>query len=294
MTLVGHIAGVVSKPNCPAIRVRLRNFCLTHPVFYAILIQETEVSGLGFDDLRVLRYDCIDSTNAQARRIAAAGMGENTLVIARAQTAGRGRMGRSFYSPDGTGLYATLLFYPDRPISELGGLTCATALAAAEAIEQLCGLHVRIKWVNDLYLDGRKVCGILCESFGTPRGTAIAVGIGINLTTRDFPDEICGIAGSLQAAVEPEALAQRIYENLLPYLQSGDNTLWLDSYRARFMLTGKRVECITAVERFPATVRGIDDTGALTVTLEDGKTHTLYAGEVSISAADPASPFYKS
>ena len=246
------------------------------------------------DDIHILRYDCIDSTNTEARRIAAAGAGENTLLIARAQTAGRGRMGRSFYSPDGTGLYATLLYYPDRPISELGGLTCATALAAAQAIEQLCGAEPRIKWVNDLYLHDRKVCGILCESFGTERGTAIAVGIGINLTTRDFPAEIHGIAGSLQAKVDPEALALCICEHLFPYLQSGDNTLWLGGYRARFLLCGMHVECITAAKRFPATVLGIDDIGALLVTDDNGTQHILYAGEVSISATDPTSPFYKS
>ena len=244
-------------------------------------------------NLRVVRYACIDSTNTEARRMAAAGTAENTLIIARAQTAGRGRMGRSFYSPDGTGLYATLLYYPNRPISELGGLTCATALASALAIEQLCGAQPRIKWVNDLYLQNRKVCGILCESFGTDHGTAIAIGIGINLTTRDFPAELGGIAGSLQAKIDPEALALCICEHLFPYLQSGDNALWLPGYRARFLLTDMHVECITAGERFPATVRGIDDTGALLVHADDGTQRTLYAGEVSISATDPNSPFYK-
>ena len=244
--------------------------------------------------LRIVRYDQIDSTNTEARRIAAAGEGQNTLIIARAQTAGRGRQGRSFYSPDGTGLYATLLYYPDRPISELGGLTCAAALASATAIEQLCGVSPRIKWVNDLYLGGRKVCGILCESFGTPCGTAVAVGIGINLTTEDFPAEISGIAGSLQANIAPETLAVRICDHLTPYLQSGDNALWLGGYRDRFLLLGLRVECITAQQRFPATVLGIDDAGALIVIKDDGMQHTLYAGEVSLGATDPSSPFYKS
>ena len=245
------------------------------------------------DALRILRYDEIDSTNTEARRIAAAGEGQNTLLIARAQSAGRGRLGRSFYSPDGTGLYATLLYYPDRPIAELGGLTCATALAACTAIEQLCGVSPRIKWVNDLYLDGRKVCGILCESFGTPCGTAIAVGIGVNLTTKNFPADLAGIAGSVDAAIDPEALTTRICSHLLPYLQSGDNALWLQGYRDRFMLTGMRVECITAQHRFPATVLGIDNAGALLVTTDDGTPHTLYAGEVSLRATDPTSPFYK-
>ena len=245
------------------------------------------------ENLRIVRYGQIDSTNQEARRIAAAGAGENTLILARAQTAGRGRLGRIFYSPDGTGLYATLLWYPDRPITELGGLTCAAALATCVAIEQLCGCAPRIKWVNDLYLDGRKVCGILCESFGTPHGTALAIGIGVNLTTRDFPEELTGIAGSLQAAPDPLLLATRICQGLYPYLQSGDNALWIEGYRDRFLLTDARVDCITPSECFPATVLGIDEGGALLVRADDGTQHILYAGEVSIRATDPSSPFYK-
>ena len=168
-----------------------------------------------------------------------------------------------------------------------GGLTAAAALACARAIEQLCGISPRIKWVNDLYLDRRKVCGILCESFGTPRGTAVAIGIGINLTTQSFPPELQSIACSLRTSVDSEALALCICEHLLPYLQSGNNALWLQGYRERFMLTDMPVTCITPQGNFPATVRGIDEDGALIVTLADGTKHILFAGEVSLRAADP-------
>lgn len=232
-------------------------------------------------ELRILRYDKIDSTNLEARRAAANGPRQNTLIIAREQSAGRGRMDRSFYSPADTGLYMTLLFYPDRPISEFSGLTCAAALASAMSIEQLSGLSPRIKWVNDLYLDGKKVCGILCESFGTKHGTTIAIGIGINLTTSTFPETLSSIAGSLQRKIDPEQLAQLICTSLLPYLQSGDNALWLDGYRERFMLRGVRVNCMTSGGTFPATVLDITDEGALRVQADDGKMHILYAGEVA-------------
>lgn len=243
--------------------------------------------------LHICSYNTIDSTNAQARRLAAKGDGSPALIIAREQSAGRGRLGRSFFSPADTGLYMTLLFYPDRPVAELSGLTCAAAYASALAIEQLCGVFPQIKWVNDLYLGGRKVCGILCESFGTPHGTAIAVGIGVNLTTKDFPCALDGIAGSLQTNIDPQTLAVRICEHLLPYLQGGDNALWLDGYRDRFMLRGMRVNCITPSGTFPATALDITDEGALQVQADDGRVHILYAGEVSISATDPSSPFYK-
>lgn len=242
----------------------------------------------------VLHYPCIDSTNAQARRLAASGERQSTLILADVQTAGRGRLGRSFYSPEGTGLYATLLYYPDRSISELSGLTCAAAYATALAIEQECGLFPQIKWVNDLYLDGRKVCGILCESFGTPCGTAVAVGIGINLTTRNFPDDLTHKAGSLHTAVDPERLALGICDRLIPYLQSGDNAIWLDGYRARFLLRDIPVICMTGNDSYSATARDVTDQGALIVTTDDGRQHILYAGEVSISATDPLSPYYKS
>ena len=244
--------------------------------------------------LRTEVFDRIDSTNLQARRIAAAGERESTLIIAREQTAGRGRMGRSFYSPDGTGLYMTLLCYPEAPLCDLAGLTCAAAWATALAIEELTGATPAIKWVNDLYLHGRKVCGILCESVGTPHGTAVLVGIGVNLTTRDFPDELAGIAGSLQTEITPETLATRICERLLQYVRHPDNALWLDGYRARFMLSGMHVTCILPTERFEATVRGISDSGSLLVTDQGGQDRELWAGEVSIGATDPASPFYKS
>ena len=246
------------------------------------------------NSLLIYRYDAIDSTNAKARLLAATGERRTALILARAQTAGRGRMGRSFYSPDGTGLYATLLYHPDRPISELFGLTCAAAWASTQAIEQLTGRIVQIKWVNDLYLDGRKVCGILCESFGTPHGTAVAIGIGINLTTQSFPDELDKIAGSLQTSVDPEMLAICIYEHLLPYLQSGDNAVWLQGYRSHFMLRGARVDCITPTATYPATVRDVTESGALIVTADDGITHILYAGEVSIRALNSSSPYHKS
>lgn len=244
--------------------------------------------------LRTVHYDTIDSTNAEARRLAGSGEKQNVLIIAREQSAGRGRLNRSFFSPADTGLYMTYLYYPDRPIAALSGLTSATAVAAALAIEQACDRSMRIKWVNDLYLDGKKVCGILCESFGTPHGTAVAIGIGINLTTRDFPESLGSIAVSLHAPIDPCVLAHSICAHLLPYLQSGDNALWLQGYRARFMLRDVRVTCITADGTYPATVQDISDEGALIVTTDDGKTHILYAGEVSISATDPTSPYYKS
>lgn len=231
--------------------------------------------------LRIVRYDVTDSTNLEAHRLSESGLRQHTLIIADRQTAGRGRTGRCFYSPADTGLYMTLLYYPDRPIAELSGLTCAAAFASALAVEQLCGISPQIKWVNDLYLDGRKVCGILCESFGTPHGRAVAIGIGINLSTKEFPDELSGIAGSLHTAADPEQLALAICNLLIPYLQSGDNTLWLQGYRSRFMLYGVRVNCITSQGTYPATVHDITDEGALMVTTDDGTTHILFAGEVT-------------
>ena len=120
-------------------------------------------------------------------------------------------------------------------------------------------------------------------------------------TFADMPNEenlgkllFAACAAAKQAKIDPETLAVRICDHLTPYLQSGDNALWLQGYRDRFLLSGMRVECITAGDRFPATVLGIDDTGALLVTCDDGTQHTLYAGEVSLGATDPNSPFYKS
>ena len=148
---------------------------------------------------RIFRYDTVDSTNTVCKNLAAQGAPSGTAVIARRQTAGRGRMGRSFESPEGLGLYLSVLWRPEGTPEDLLPLTPMAAVSAAMAIRRVTGAPVRIKWPNDLVLGGRKLCGILTELESGGEGLALVIGIGLNVSQRreDFPPELRETAGSL-------------------------------------------------------------------------------------------------
>lgn len=238
-------------------------------------------------DISVIRYTLTDSTNARAKEYIINGEEPlPALFIADAQSAGRGRMGRSFYSPSGTGLYATLLFKAPLLEDKLLSITALAAVAATEAINELFGIKVGIKWVNDLYKDGRKVAGILAESFERLSERYIALGIGINLFTSEFPDELEHKAGSLLSApVDKEkvdALALLFSERLLSLLDSDDVSSAINLYRERSCVLGRRISFLRGEREIFATAKEITDSGALTVSLDDGGEMTLSTGEISI------------
>ena len=150
--------------------------------------------------MKYIEYKTIDSTNNEAKRLINEGkIAEPTCLSAKEQTAGRGRQGKSFFSPD-TGLYMTVVFPVNCPISSQVTMTTRTACAVADAIEECTGKDVGIKWVNDIYTDGKKCCGILCEAvndYEQGRMKFIVIGIGINVYTKEWPDDLKDIAGSL-------------------------------------------------------------------------------------------------
>ena len=168
-------------------------------------------------EITIHRYGTIDSTNSEAKRYGLSGGAIPAVFVAREQTAGRGRMGRSFYSPNGTGLYYSMLLPLPEKTDHAVSLTAAAAVAAAEAISRVLGCEVGIKWVNDLYRDGKKVAGILCESFPYEDKRLAVIGIGINLSTQQFPEELAEVAASLfgtdQAAMDEEQ-KERLIEEL--------------------------------------------------------------------------------
>lgn len=152
--------------------------------------------------LHIRITDCVDSTNAALCRLAAEGGVEGEVLIARCQSAGRGRLGRSFYSPQGTGLYCSILLCPTLSAALMPRLTTAAAVAVAEGISAIYGIETQIKWVNDLYCKRKKVCGILVESAlvgGSDRLSHAVVGFGINLLPppKEFPPELAEVAGAL-------------------------------------------------------------------------------------------------
>ena len=220
----------------------------------------------------------IPSTNTALKEMAAQDASIGTTLIAARQTGGRGRLGRQFHSPEG-GLYLSTLIAPTDTA------TCCAAVAAARAIESLCDAKIDIKWVNDLYLNGRKVAGILAEGVLSPDGalTAVVLGIGINVGEMTFPDELQSIATSLGNegfALSREDVAAAFLNGLTQTLCADASVM--DEYRRRNLVPGRQVTVMRGNETYLATAEAITDAGHLTVRDADGHTHELSSGEVSI------------
>ncbi|MCI2046495.1 MAG: biotin--[acetyl-CoA-carboxylase] ligase [Faecalibacterium sp.] len=236
-----------------------------------------------------LFYDTIDSTNAAAKALAAdaARAPHGTLLVAAQQTAGSGRRGRQFISPVG-GVYFTLLLRPAHTAADSLSITCSAAVAVCRAVEKLCGISLSIKWVNDLYYQGKKVCGILTEAaanLDTGLLEWVAVGIGLNLAVPQaaFGPALCQTAGSLYPAgacpVSRAALAGEIARQLLASCPAFDD---LAEYRARCFVPGHWVTVVGAEGTFSARAVSIDDIGRLVVETSAGRCLALRHEEVSI------------
>jgi BirA family biotin operon repressor/biotin-[acetyl-CoA-carboxylase] ligase len=235
----------------------------------------------------------VDSTNTVAKQRARAGAAHGTVILAEEQTAGRGRMQRSFFSPAGDGIYMSLIIRPDAQVADVAAVTVVAALAVADAIAALTDAKPRIKWPNDVLLDGRKVCGILTEAaVAAESGQAayLVIGIGVNVHNRELPDELKSVAVSLQLAsagrVDRNALVAAILDafaaHYATFRQSGDLSRLLPTYRARLAMLGQPIDVIRGEERYQATALDVDARGGLIVRRGDGTLTTLTSGEVSI------------
>lgn len=229
--------------------------------------------------VQILTKRVTGSTNDDLKQEALRGRDGITVLFADRQTAGKGRQGRSFFSRGG--LYMSVLF--PRLSGEVARyLTPCAAIAVAEAIGCVTGKPAAVKWVNDVYSDGKKVCGILAESVQTERGRAYVVGIGVNVGVReeDFPDELRGIAGSVEG--DKVELAAGIVTGLLDLTERFDAGEVRRRYGDLLFLVGKRVEVESATGRAAATVTGLSDTLGLLVTYDDGRREELIAGDVHL------------
>lgn len=242
------------------------------------------------NDIRYIHFDSIDSTNTEARRHICVGkVSSPTLIVADTQTAGRGRLGRSFYSPDKTGLYMSLVLESDSIRQPAVRATTAAAVAVHRHILEVYGILTQIKWVNDLYLDGKKVCGILCESAEDGDGNRyIIIGIGVNLSTHQFPDGLRAPAGCILPDTDTldgdgkRRMAIDISNRIIDTMQGEDNSSDLDIYRKHSYLDGKRVVCDVGDRSFYGTAVGIGDDFSLTVMTDSGEEVSLCSGEASI------------
>lgn len=238
-------------------------------------------------------YDRLDSTNTQAKALARQGAPQGTILIAGQQTAGRGRMGRGFQSPEKAGVYLSLILQPSCSPTELMHLTCAAGVAMAEAVEKTAGIRPGIKWINDLVWEKKKLGGILTElSLDAKTGLVeyAVIGIGINCTQQphQFSREIQDIAASLSMAagraVDPAVLAGEMVTALWKMEKRllSDKRAIMDDYRRLCVTLGKPVMVIRPNGTFPGKALDMDDDGGLVVAFADGHRETVNSGEVSV------------
>jgi len=236
-------------------------------------------------------YDSIDSTNLKARELAAAGAPQGTTVIAGQQTAGRGRMGRSFSSPEGMGVYLSLILRPACKPEQLMHLTCAVAVAVCHALERTAGIRPGIKWINDLVLEKRKLGGILTELSISPTTGLVdyaIVGIGINCLqeTEDFPQELQSIATSLRLAtgkaIPPESVAAAMVEKLADMALFTQKAQIMDRYKANCITLGQDIQLLRADTIRYGKAVDLDENGSLIVEFPAGNREIISSGEASI------------
>ncbi len=244
---------------------------------------EKSLSSLVGQSVCVRVFDEIDSTNNEAKRMALDGIDTPVLIAAERQTAGRGRMGRSFYSPATTGAYFSILYPLHTPLHSTVSITGAVAVAVMRAIRTLTGKQTAIKWVNDLYLDEKKVCGILCEAVTVGSMTHLIIGVGVNLSTKSFPNELDGRAGSL--GVEGDlraALIAEVWRTILPSLRDPHDRAWLDDYRTHSCVIGRAITWVVGEKTQQGVAVGINEDGELLAEREDGQTMVLRMGEITL------------
>ena len=273
------------------------------------------MKNLCIPGVRLEYFDIIDSTNSEAKRRLGAVPPEEyrlfhkTVLVAGEQTAGRGRLGRKFYSPCGTGLYFSLV-YAAGSVSDPGKITAVAAVAVCRAIKSVFNVDAGIKWVNDIFVSGKKVCGILTEGIVNPLSGAVeaaVIGIGINIYfSSKMPEELSlragGICGSsLSGAGDENAdggknaemkdrLLCRIIESLVEILDGREEEFFsaMEEYKARSTLIGKTVTVSPVIDsrerQYDAVVTGITDDAQLVVRTSDGREKTLSSGEVTLHA----------
>ena len=241
---------------------------------------------------RIDCFDCIDSTNAYLKRIASDGAPDGTVAVAAAQTAGRGRRGRTFQSAADKGVYLSALLRPQLAAEQLMPLTGLCAVAMCDAVERVCAVRPQIKWTNDLLLNGKKLCGILTE-LGMENGTLsyVIVGIGINVSqrTEDFEGEVAELATSLERELDKEVSKSELaaamiaaLDTLYDDLRHGNTAGYVERYRRDCVTLGKEVQLLWQDVHEKVFALDVDEQFGLVVRREDGEIDTIRTGEVSV------------
>lgn len=240
--------------------------------------------------LRVETQERVSSTNTVLKERAAAGEPAGAVLVAGEQTTGRGRMGRGFFSPGGTGLYLSMLLRPHEAPGEAALITAAAAVAVAETVEAVSGKETGIKWVNDVYLGGKKICGILTEAGVNLESGALdyaVLGIGVNVyaPAGGFPDGLADTAAAIFEAPRFDLrsrLAAEILNRVTPLCADLSARRFVPAYRRRSLVLGREIQILSGGETGRALALSVDDDCRLRVRYPDGREALLSAGEVSI------------
>ena len=240
----------------------------------------------------LLWFDSIESTNTHARELARQGVAHGTVLIADHQTGGRGRLGRSFHSPAGSGVYMSVILRPNCKPQEIMHLTCAAAVAMCDAVENATGLRPGIKWTNDLVCGHKKIAGVLTElgfdSWGNVDFAVVGIGINCCQQEADFPPDIRDIAGSLSSvskqAIDRSVVAAAMMDALYRMSESllTGKVDMMRCYRKDCITLGKEISLVRGSEVRHGTALDIDGDGALVVRFPDGGCEIVNSGEVSV------------
>lgn len=240
---------------------------------------------------KIILLDEAVSTNNTAKELAASGAEHGTAVIADSQTGGKGRLGRAFVSPQGTGLYTSIIIRPKISLETAQLITSCTACAAAEAVEAVCGNSVEIKWVNDLYMNEKKICGILTEASLSVESASLdyaIIGVGINVFSlkKLFSSELLETASSIEdecgIKINRNKLCAELFNRLETHLESIESRKFLADYRQREILTGNMITANVSGAPTVCRALGIDDNAALIIELPDGTVKTVNSGEATL------------
>lgn len=240
--------------------------------------------------MQISVYPSVGSTNDVVKELAAKGAPEGTVAVAAQQTGGKGRLGRSFFSPEGTGLYLSILLRPDIEVARAVRITTCAALAVCEAIEKHTSEKPCIKWVNDVYIRGRKVCGILTEASLSMESGGVdyaVLGIGVNVykPDGDFPEEIRDIAGAvtdIRSADLKNRLAGSIISSFMRYYRDISKGSFFKDYSRRLMWKGEQICVISGNNRTSCRLIDVDEECRLKVQLPSGEQRLVSSGEISI------------
>lgn len=273
-----------------------KDSCDSDSLTAGILSQDAVASLLsGSRQGNLYYYDSVDSTNNILKDLASKGSPSGTAVIADHQTNGRGRRGRSFVSPSGAGIYLSYLFKPQNGFDRISDITALTAVAVADSIKKAYGLDTQIKWVNDILMNRKKVCGILVEAFSDGTGKPVdscIIGIGINVNDAAFPSELSEIASSISKENDGKCFDRALLAaeliSSLDALGNGtsEDNYYLERFRELCITTGSRITAFPQMteqgQGRNGTALSVNDDFSLRVRFDDGTEEDLRSGEVSV------------